>query len=112
MRANFNKTGTSFHLILQPHVLPALSLSVPQGRANVFVNGVGVVFSFVDYEWLMSQVWRYIKTNQIDPTHLPVFIGKNVGLTKPHSPNPFVFAGVHWAGIPSFFGGGPVAGNG
>src|SRR5438105_386410 len=44
MRAQFNKTGTSnYHLILNPHVLPAVTINVPSNQGTLLQSGRGVV---------------------------------------------------------------------
>ena len=44
MRAQFNKTGSSsYHLILHPNVLPAVTINVPQNQGTLLVSGRGVV---------------------------------------------------------------------
>jgi hypothetical protein len=79
MRAQFNKTGASnYHLILHPHVLPAVTINVPQNLGTQLVSGRGVVFADVDIGWWSSQI-QNLET-QADPTHLALYLTNNVML--------------------------------
>jgi hypothetical protein len=79
MRAQFNQTGSSnYHLILHPNVLPAVTIDVPQNQGTLLVSGRGVVFADVDIGWWSSQI-KNLET-KADPTHLPVYLTKDVML--------------------------------
>jgi hypothetical protein len=79
MRAQFNKTGgSSYHLRLNPHVLPAVTIDVPNNQGGVLVSGRGVLGASVDIGWWSSQI-NNLET-QADPTHLPVYLTSNVFL--------------------------------
>jgi hypothetical protein len=77
MRAQFNQVGSSpYHLILQPTVLPAVTINVPQSRGVLLQSGRGVVFADVDYKWWSSAIGSII--NKQEPTHLPILLTNNV----------------------------------
>jgi len=85
MRAQFAKTGlSSYHLILHPNVMPAVTINVPQNQGTLLQSGRGVVFADVNIGWWSSQIQNL--TTKADPTHLAMyltddvllFVGKNV----------------------------------
>jgi hypothetical protein len=77
MRAQFNQTGPSqYHLILNPNVLPAVTINVPQNQGTLLQSGRGVVFADVDIGWWSSQIQNLI--TKADPTHLAVYLTNNV----------------------------------
>lgn len=79
MRAQFNQTGPSqYHLILNPNVLPAVTINVPQNQGTLLQSGRGVVFADVNISWWSSQIQNLI--TKADPTHLAVYLTNNVML--------------------------------
>jgi hypothetical protein len=77
MRAQFNKTGTSsYHLNLNPHVLPAVTLSVPSNQGTLLQSGRGVIFADVDIGWWSSHINNLEQS--ADATHLPIYLTNNV----------------------------------
>ena len=77
MRTQFNKTGSStYHLILHPNVLPAVTINVPNNQGVLLQSGRGVVFADIDIGWWSSQI-KNLDT-QADPTHLPIYLTNNV----------------------------------
>ena len=77
MRAQFNKTGSSnYHLILNPHVLPAVTINVPSNQGTLLQSGRGVIFADIDIGWWSSQINNL--ENSADPTHLPLYLTKDV----------------------------------
>lgn len=79
MRAQFNKTGTSsYHLILHPNVLPAVTIDVPSSQGVLLKSGRGVVFADIDITWWSAQI-QNLET-QADPTHLALYLTDNVFL--------------------------------
>jgi hypothetical protein len=79
MRSQFNKTGTSYHLILgTPNVLPTQSFSVPTPKGTAFINRNGVVFGTVDTVWLVTRLQQLVGQLSLDPTHLAIFLTDNV----------------------------------
>jgi hypothetical protein len=79
MRAQFNKTGSSgYHLILNPHVLPAVTLSVPSNQGTLLQSGRGVIFADIDIGWWSSHINNLEQS--ADATHLPIYLTNNVFL--------------------------------
>ncbi len=78
MRAQFNKTGSNYHLILHPNVLPAVVINVPQHQGTLLQSSRGVVFADVDIGWWSSQINNLLTS--ADPTHLPIYLTNNVFL--------------------------------
>lgn len=79
MRAQFNKTGSSnYHLILHPNVLPAVTINVPQNQGTLLQSGRGVVFADIDIGWWSAQINNI--ENTANPTHLPLYLTKDVML--------------------------------
>jgi hypothetical protein len=77
MRAQFNKTGASnYHTRLAPHVLPAVTINVPQNQGTLLQSGRGVIFADVDIGWWSAQI-KNLET-KADPTHLPIYLTNNV----------------------------------
>ncbi|HEX6543561.1 MAG TPA: hypothetical protein VF040_17515, partial [Ktedonobacterales bacterium] len=78
MRAQFNQTGASstYHLILHPNVLPAVTINVPQNQGTLLQSGRGVVFADINISWWSSQIQNLEST--ADATHLPIYLTDNV----------------------------------
>jgi hypothetical protein len=77
MRAQFNKTGSStYHLILHPNVLPAVTINVPQNQGTLLQSGRGVIFADISITWWSAQI-QNLETSA-DPTHLPIYLTNNV----------------------------------
>jgi hypothetical protein len=77
MRAQFNQTGNSpYHLILNPHVLPAVTIDVPQNQGTLLQSGRGVIFADVDIGWWSSTINNLEQS--ADATHLPLYLTNNV----------------------------------
>jgi hypothetical protein len=85
MRAQFGKAGktSDYHLILQPHVLPAVTIDVPQNQGTLLQSGRGVVFADINLSWWSSQINNLEQS--ADPTHLPVYLTNNVMLYEGQS---------------------------
>jgi len=77
MRAQFNQTGTStYHVILHPNIMPAVTINVPNEQGVLLESGRGVIFADVKIQWWAAQI-QNIET-KADPTHLPIFLTNNV----------------------------------
>jgi hypothetical protein len=77
MRAQFNKTGGSnYHVILHPNVLPTVTINVPNNQGVLLQSGRGVIFADVSISWWASQI-KNLET-KADPTHLPIYLTKDV----------------------------------
>jgi hypothetical protein len=78
MRAQFNKVGkrSGYHLILQPNVLPAVTIDVPQNQGTLIQSGRGVVGAAIDISWWSSHINNLEQS--ADPTHLPLYLTDQV----------------------------------
>ncbi len=95
MRAQFNKTGSasSYHLILHPNVLPAVTIDVPQNQGILRVTGRGVVFADINVSWWSSHIMNL--ENSADPTHLPLYLTQDVVLYGGNNPLNCCIIGYH-----------------
>jgi hypothetical protein len=77
MRAQFNQTGSSpYHLFLQPNVMPAVTINVPNNQGVLLQSGRGVVFADINISWWSAQIQNL--ESGADATHLPIFLTNNV----------------------------------
>jgi hypothetical protein len=84
MRAEFNKVGPSnYHLRLQPNVLPAVTIDVPQSMALLLQSGRGVVFPGIEYTWWAAQIQQLEQS--ADPTHLALYLTDDLLLIFQHA---------------------------
>jgi hypothetical protein len=99
MRAQFNKTGSSsYHLRLNPVVHDAITIVVPSGLGTVFQSQHGVHVGSVNIAWWPAQLQNLNATlGYIDPTHLPLYLTKNVFLYCPPDPGNICTVGFHGA---------------
>ena len=94
MRAQFNKTGVSnYHLRLQPHVLPAVTVDVPNGQGALLQSGRGVVFASVGISWWSGMIQQLEQS--ADPTHLPLYLTDNILLHIGPDPTNCCVIGYH-----------------
>ncbi len=57
MRAQFNSTGASaYHLLLEPNVLPSVTIDVPSNHGTLLKSAHGVVFADVDVAWWSARI--------------------------------------------------------
>jgi hypothetical protein len=82
MRAQFNKTGSSsYHLRLNPVVHDAITIVVPDGQGTVLQSRRGVHFGDIKIQWWGTRIQNLnASLNYIDPTHLPLYVTKDVQL--------------------------------
>jgi len=95
MRAQFDKTGKSstYHLRLNPHVLPAVTVNVPNNQGTLLQSGRGVVFADIDIGWWSSMINNL--EQQADPTHLPIYLTNSVMLYEGNNPLNCCVIGYH-----------------
>jgi hypothetical protein len=110
MRAQFNKVGKSsgYHLILQPNVLPAVTINVPQNQGTLIKSGRGVIGADINISWWSSQINNLEQS--ADPTHLPVYLTNQV-LLFIGSPGNCCVIGYHGTRAAGY-GGGSANSNG
>jgi hypothetical protein len=111
MRAQFNKTGSSsYHLRLNPVVHDAITIVVPDGQGTVLQSGRGVHFGDIKIQWWGTRIQNLnASLNYIDPTHLPLYVTKDVQLYFGQNPFDCCVAGFHGAGASPI---APPHGNG
>ena len=114
MRAQFDQTGASpYHVRLNPVVKPAITLTVPSGRGVVLQSGRGVHFADVAIDWWAPQIQQLNQTlGYIDPTHLPIYLTKDVVNYIGGDPNNCCVIGFHGASEVQGHGTGSTHGNG
>ena len=96
MRAQFNEEGSSgYHVMLQPNVLPALTIDVPQNEGTVLQSGRGVIFADVNYSWWSARI-NNLNTSAI-ASDLPVYLTNNVVLYEGINPYNCCVIGFHGA---------------
>ncbi|HAC47109.1 MAG TPA: hypothetical protein DCF65_13745 [Chloroflexi bacterium] len=111
MRAQFNKTGSStFHLLLHPNVLPAVTIDVPSSQGVLLTTGRGVTGADINVAWWVTRIQRLITS--ADPTHLPIYLTNNVYLHIGPNPLNCCIIGFHGAGLVPGRGAGSTHGNG
>jgi len=77
MRAQFNQTGSSsYHLNLNPNILPAVTINVPSNQGTLLRSGRGVIFADINISWWAAQI-QNLETSA-DPTHLAIYLTDNV----------------------------------
>ena len=95
MRAQFNKTGSSsYHLILNPNVEPAVTVNVPQNQGTLIVSGRGVLGADIDIGWWSSMI-NNLESTSADPTHLPIYLTNQVFLYEGNNPSNCCVIGYH-----------------
>jgi hypothetical protein len=93
-RAEFNKTGSSsYHLRLNPVVHDAITIVVPSDKGTVLQTdpGIqddrGVQAGFVRDRWWYTRIQNLnASLGYIDPTHLPIYLTKDVVLYSGDNP--------------------------
>ena len=113
MRAQFGKSGTNYHVILNPVAHPAITIVVPGNEGTTIETARGVVAGDVNISWWSSQIQKLNKTlSYIDPTHLPIYLTNNVMLHIGNNPLNCCVIGYHGAALVPGSGGGSTNGNG
>jgi hypothetical protein len=110
MRAQFNKVGSSssYHLILHPNVLPAVTINVPQNQGTLIQSGRGVIGADINISWWSGQINNLEQS--ADPTHLPLYLTNQVLLFQ-GSPGNCCVIGYHGTRAAGY-GGGSANSNG
>jgi hypothetical protein len=110
MRAQFSKTGlSSYHLRLNPIVHDAITIVVPNGRGIVIQgpSGLGVYAGDVSIQWWTTQIQNLnASLDYIDPTHLPLYLTKDVALFFGNDPFNTGVTGFHGAASDAYHGNG------
>ena len=108
MRAQFNQVGpgSSYHLMLHPNVLPAVTINVPSNQGTLVESPQGVIFPTINISWWSSHINNLEQS--ADPTHLPIYLSNDVLLTQKGACCTIGYHGTRAAGN----GGGNGGSNG
>jgi hypothetical protein len=113
MRSQFNKQGTSYHVLLSPVVHDPVTIVVPSGKGTLIQTGRGVVAGDVNVTWWAAQIQNLDNTlGYNDPAHLPVYLTNNVMLYVGTNPTNCCVIGFHGASEVVGHGTGSGHGNG
>jgi hypothetical protein len=114
MRAQFNKTGSSsYHLRLNPVVHDAVTIVVPSGQGTLIQSVRGVHAGNIKYQWWATRIQNLdASLGYIDPTHLPLYLTKDVFLYSGQNPSNCCTVGFHGEAGSSHTFNGPPNGNG
>lgn len=113
MRSQFDKQGTSYHVLLSPVVHGPVTIVVPSGKGTLLQTGRGVVAGDVNVTWWAAQIQNLNNTlGYNDPTHLPVYLTNNVMLFSGTNPANCCVIGFHGASEVVGKGTGSGHGNG
>ena len=110
MRAEFDKVGTGYHVILSPTVLDAAAITVPANLGLTRTTKGGVTFGLVDQVWLQGVIDAQVASRNLDPSRLALFLTYNVVLFADGNPKHCCVLGAHGAGSASGQGD-PTAGR-
>jgi hypothetical protein len=111
MRSQFDKQGTSYHVLLSPVVHGPVTIVVPSGKGTLLQTGRGVVAGDVNVTWWAAQIQNLNNTlGYNDPTHLPVYLTNNVMLFSGTNPANCCVIGFH--GASEVVGKGTGSGHG
>ena len=103
MRSQFNKQGTSYHVLLSPVVHDPITIVVPSGKGTLLQTGRGVVAGDVSTQWWAAQIQNLNNTlGYNDPTHLPVYLTDNVMLFSGTDPANCCVIGFHGAAVAAY----------
>jgi hypothetical protein len=113
MRSQFNKQGTSYHVLLSPVVHAPITIVVPSGEGTLIQTARGVVAGDVAVDWWGAQIQNLDNSlGYNDPTHLPVYLTNNVMLYIGTNPLNCCVIGFHGASEVVGLGTGSGHGNG
>jgi hypothetical protein len=113
MRAQFDQVGSDYHLLLDaPTVYDPVTIDVSADHGITLVSPVGVVAADVDAGWFQTRVQNLMGRLHLDPTHLAIFLTKDVLLYIDHDPTHCCVLGGHGAGHATGGENGPVSGKG
>jgi len=109
MRSQFNKTGSSYHLVLDASVMAPVAISVPQNQGSAYQGTRGTIFGLMNVTWFSSTIQNLMGQLHLDPTRLPLFLTDNVML---YAGPQCCIIGYHGAAHSTGLGGGGTHGNG
>jgi hypothetical protein len=89
MRSQFNEQGTSYHLLLNPVLHPAITIDVPSRQGTLIQTPRGVVAGDVDATWWSTRIQNLNNSlSYADPTHLQLYLTDNTMLFTGDNPRP------------------------
>ena len=98
MRSQFNKQGTSYHVLLNPVVHDPITIVVPSGKGTLLQTARGVVAGDVSISWWSTRIQNLdASLGYNDPTHLPLYLTNNVMLYSGNDPTNCCTFGFHGA---------------
>ena len=110
MRAEFDKVGTGYHVILSPAVLAPASITVPADMGLTRMSTGRVNVGVVNEGWLQGAIDDQLASRSLDPRRLTLFLTYNVVLFADGNPAHCCVLGAHGAGSASAQGD-PTAGR-
>ncbi len=112
MRSHFNQTGSSpYHLRLNPVLHDAINIDIPSGQGAAVQNARGVHAARVKYDWWRGRLQNLqASLGYVDPTHLSLYLTKDLQLYCGNDPLAVCAGGFHGAGNDA--GEGSQNGNG
>ncbi len=111
MRSQFNKQGTSYHVLLHPVVHDPITIVVPGNQGTLIQTPRGVVAGDVNVTWWAAQIQNLDNTlGYNDPAHLPVYLTDNLMLHFGTNPANCCVIGFH--GASEVVGQGTGSGHG
>ena len=115
MRAQFNKVGTDYHLVLDtPVVHDAVTINVPDDQGTTLTSPGGITYGDVAAHWFATRVQNQLgRLAYLDPTRLALFVTYDVVLFNGDDPMATCCViGAHGAGPATGQTNGPGHGNG
>jgi hypothetical protein len=113
MRSQFNEQGTSYHVLLNPVLHPAITIDVPGDQGALIQTGRGVVAGEVAATWWGARIQNLNNSlSYADPTHLQLYASDNLMLFTGHNPLACCIIGFHGASEVPGHGLGSTHGNG
>jgi hypothetical protein len=114
MRAQFNKVGTGYHLILEPTVLDAVAIDVSDDNGTTLTSPMprNITYADLSDHWFATRIQNQLGKLHLDPTRLALFLTKDVVLFGGGNPMNCCVIGAHGAGPATGQTNGSAHGNG
>jgi hypothetical protein len=114
MRAQFNKIGSGYHVMLHnDSVLPKQTFAVPASQGVAYQRVSGAVAGIVESRWFSTKLQQLMGSLHIDATTVPIFLTHNVLLFDGHDNyTNCCTLGYHGAAMPLGHGAGQANGQG
>ncbi len=81
VRAQWNKVGTGYHVLLSETVAPAVSIAVPSNQGFEIVGShSGARIGLISYSWFSAQLQNLMVSMHVSPTVVPLFLVYNTFL--------------------------------